>query len=817
MRNFAPLLAYPLYFNIPLFMNKLYVLLLGLFLLTGLPMEAKKKKETPQPPKKEEALAPVRPGLFGVQHQKDDWYFVIPDSLLGRPILTVTRFVTTPVGIQVHGGELANNQVLYWEKRGDQLLLRALMFDSTADSTAAIAAAVRNSAENPIIASLKIETTPKDSANRAALAAGGRGYRVKVTDLLKGDNAVIGMNQMSKTRFNVTALKGELSYVDTIKTFPINTEIISVKTYGAKPGGSNPSAYLAGQMTFRLNTSFVLLPKEPMRARTFDPRVGYFTDSFVEYSDAQQSVRRKTIATRWRLEPRPEDLDKYRRGELVEPQKPIVFYIDPATPKQWRKYLIMGVEDWQKAFEKAGFKNAIRAYEWPNDSTMSMEDARFSVIRYLASPVSNAYGPQIHDPRSGEILESHIGWYHNVMKLVHDWYFVQAGAVDERARKMQFDDELMGQLIRFVSSHEVGHTLGLRHNMGASSATPVENLRNKNWVEEHGHTASIMDYARFNYVAQPEDKIGDAGMFPRINDYDMWAIEWGYKYFPDAQSEKEERLALNRITNNRITGNRRLWFGGEGNDNDPCAQTEDLGDDAMKASTYGLKNLRYIVKHLPQWTYEEGDLGDNLEQMYGSVLGQFRRYIGHVTRNIGGIHHEYKSVEQTGAVYTPMTRERQKRALAWIDANVFTQPRWMISEDYVSRLGTSPEALIRPLAEMAVAPLVSATTFDRLARYAYGPQPYTPTEYIDDLFHVLFRETTTGARVGTWRRFIQQQAVLRLLKAWRMVPDSDGRPYTAALLRKIQSRLSTVRSADAATQAHYDDLRQQIKLAFEGK
>ena len=798
-------------------MNKLYVLLLGLFLLTGLPMEAKKKEETPQPPKKEEALAPVRPGLFGVQHQKDDWYFVIPDSLLSRPILTVTRFVTTPVGIEVHGGELANNQVLYWEKRGDQLLLRALMFDSTADSTAAIAAAVRNSAENPIIASLKIEATPKDSANHTALAAGGRGYRVKVTDLLKGDNAVIGMNQMSKTRFNVTALKGELSYVDTIKTFPINTEIISVKTYGAKPGGSNPSAYLTGQMTFRLNTSFVLLPKEPMRARTFDPRVGYFTDSFVEYTDAQQSVRRKTIATRWRLEPRAEDMEKYRRGELVEPKKPIVFYVDPATPKQWRKYLIMGVEDWQKAFEKAGFKNAIRAYEWPNDSTMSMEDARFSVIRYLASPVSNAYGPQIHDPRSGEILESHIGWYHNVMKLVHDWYFVQAGAVDERARKMQFDDELMGQLIRFVSSHEVGHTLGLRHNMGASSATPVENLRNKNWVETHGHTASIMDYARFNYVAQPEDKIGDAGMFPRINDYDMWAIEWGYKYFPDAQSEKEERLALNRITNNRITGNRRLWFGGEGNDNDPCAQTEDLGDDAMKASTYGLKNLRYIVKHLPQWTYEEGDLGTNLEQMYGSVLGQFRRYIGHVARNIGGIHHEYKSVEQTGAVYTPMTRERQKRALAWIDANVFTQPRWMISEDYVSRLGTSPEALIRPLAEMAVAPLVSATTFDRLARYAYGPQPYTPTEYIDDLFHVLFRETTTGARVGTWRRFIQQQAVLRLLKAWRMVPDGDGRPYTTALLRKIQSRLSTVRSADAATQAHYDDLRQQIKLAFEGK
>ncbi len=798
-------------------MNKLYVLLLGIFLLAGLPVEAKKKKETPPSPKKEEVLAPVRHGLFGVQHQKDDWFFVIPDSLLGRPILTITRFVSTPVATDVYGGELANNQVLYWEKRGEQLLLRALMFDSTADSTAAIAAAVRNSAENPIIASLKIEALPKDSANRAIVQSMGKGYRVKVTDLLKSDNPVIGMNQMSKTRFNLTTIKGELSYIDTIKTFPINTEIVSVKTYATKPGGNNPSAYLTGQMTFRLNTSFVLLPKEPMRARTFDPRVGYFTDSFVEYSDAQQSVRRKTIATRWRLEPRAEDMEKYRRGELVEPKKPIVFYVDPATPKQWRKYLIMGVEDWQKAFEKAGFKNAIRAYEWPNDSTMSMEDARFSVIRYLASPVSNAYGPHVHDPRSGEILESHIGWYHNVMKLVHDWYLVQAGAVDKRARKMEFDDELMGELIRFVSSHEVGHTLGLRHNMGASSATPVENLRNKAWVKEHGHTSSIMDYARFNYVAQPEDNIGDAGMFPRINDYDMWAIEWGYKYFPDAQSEKEERLALNRITNNRITGNRRLWFGGEGSDNDPCAQTEDLGDDAMKASSYGLKNLRYIVKNLPQWAYEEGDLGANLSQLYNSVLGQFRRYIGHVTRNIAGVHHEYKSVEQTGAVYTPMTRERQKRALAWIDANVFTRPHWMIAEDYVSRLSTSPEALIRPLAETAVAPLVSATTFDRLARYAYGEQPYTPTEYVNDLFNVLFRETATGAHLGTWRRFIQQQAVLRLIKAWRMVPDSDGRPYTAALLRKIQNRLAAVHSADAATQAHYDDLRQQIKMAFEGK
>ena len=255
------------------------------------------------------------------------------------------------------------------------------------------------------------------------------------------------------------------------------------------------------------------------------------------------------------------------------------------------------MEDWQKAFEQAGFKNAIIAKEWPKDRPdMSLEDARFSVIRYLASPIPNAYGPNVHDPRTGEIIESHIGWYHNVMKLVHDWYMVQAGAVDPRARKQEFDEELMGQLIRFVSSHEVGHTLGLRHNMGASAATPVEKLRDKAWVEKHGHTSSIMDYARFNYVAQPEDNISSEGIFPRINDYDKWAIQWGYSYFPNAKSEKEERKILNDLTVKTITGNRRLWFGGEGHDNDPLALTEDLSDDVMKASDYGLKNLRRVVK-----------------------------------------------------------------------------------------------------------------------------------------------------------------------------------------------------------------------------
>lgn len=790
----------------------LYVLPLALTLCAAPAQARKKKNETP--PAKVEKKAPIAKGFFGVQREKDDVFFVIPDSLLRRPMLVTTRFISTPAGAQVYGGELAGSKMLTWERHNNQLLLRAEMFESLADSTQRIWKSVEASAENPIVAAFKIEETLADSTSKL------KQYRIKVTDFLKGDNPVTSLETYRKTGFDIGGLRGDLSYIDTVKTFPINTEIQTVKTFSAKPN-KIPSAAVTGLVTLRLNTSFVLLPENLMRSRTFDPRVGYFTDNFVEFTDKQQQVKRRSVIARWRLEPKEEDIEKMKRGELVEPKKPIVYYIDPATPKQWVKYLILGVEDWQKAFEQAGFKNAIVAKEWPKDRPdMSLEDARFSVIRYLASPIPNAYGPNVHDPRTGEIIESHIGWYHNVMKLVHDWYMVQAGAVDPRARKQEFDEELMGQLIRFVSSHEVGHTLGLRHNMGASAATPVEKLRDKAWVEKHGHTSSIMDYARFNYVAQPEDNISSEGIFPRINDYDKWAIQWGYSYFPNAKSEKEERKILNDLTVKTITGNRRLWFGGEGHDNDPLALTEDLSDDVMKASDYGLKNLRRVVKGLPEWIYEEGNLGDNLAEGYKAVFGQYRRYVGHVLAQIGGVHREYKSVEQSGAVFKTMTRERQQRALAWLDKNVLECPTWMISEPYISRLSAKPQELIRPLADMAVSYLVSPNMFNNIAINATGAptaQAYTPTAYADDLLRVLLREATTPQRVGSWRRYVQQQAVTRLIKGWKATADGDGRPYMTSLLTRIQARLAAAHPQDAATRAHYAELSRQIRLAMEGK
>lgn len=758
--------------------------------LLSIPLPAASKvggKQTPQ------TTVSQQKGLFDVVYTGNEWFFYVPDSLLSREFLVTVRYASTPANTNQYGGELVNEQTVYFQKApGNKLLLRSRLLVNTADSVDAINKAIVISNTDPIIGSFKIESVER---NR---------YKIKVGSFFLEDNPAIGVTQQVKRSMGLQVLLGASSFIESIKSFPMNTEIRMVKTWMSSQS-NNYAAASTGKVTLGLNVSFVLLPKVPMQRRLFDPRVGYFADSFTYFSDNQQRVEPKRFITRWRLEPKDSaDMEKMKRNELVEPKKPIVFYIDPATPKQWVPYLIQGVNDWQVAFEKAGFKNAIYAKEWPeNDSTMSMEDARYSCIRYLASSMENAYGPHVHDPRSGEILESHICWYHNVMALVHDWYMVQAGTLDEAAQKMKFDTELMGQLIRFVSSHEVGHTLGLRHNFGSSSTVPVDSLRSKSFLEKYGHTPSIMDYARFNYVAQPEDSIPRSGIFPRINDYDNWAIEWGYKPMFNAYDDVSDHWELEKLTSERLANNPRLWFGdGETNrTNDARCQTEDLGDNAMQASEYGIKNLKRIVKVLPQWTYESNDInGKNLSSIYNQVNSQFMRYCYHVIANIGGVYYNYKTVDQPGDVYVDEPKVKQEEAVAFLEHNVLTEPKWLIAEPYMLRIMPNPQMFVERLGTKVLGSMLSSAVLDRMTA------TYPVDEYLPRVYDYLFSEVSNNAQPSSYRKALQRYAVSRLLSIFN---TSQQKPYYPVVLKQL--KMLQTRFKAASGQPHFAALADLIE------
>lgn len=777
----------------------------------------------------------TKKGLFWVHKVEDKWFFEIPNSILGNEIMVVNRFSKVPSGANVYGGEIISQQTIKFEKGPDKnVFIRYIAEINVADSTSKIYKAVQNSSLNPLVGAFPIQAYGKDSATSV----------IDVTDFLKGDNQLTSVSSNRKKSLGLSNIASDRSYVADVKAFPINVEIKTVKTFNANPptpmpffGGSNAFdvANATGVATLELNSSFLLLPKVPMAKRLFDPRVGYFADDYTVYSDDQQKVDNQVFAVRWRLEPKDIDRARWEKGELVEPKKQIVYYIDPATPKQWRPYLIAGINDWQKAFEKAGFKNAIVGKEWPeNDTTMSMEDARYSVIRYFASPTENAYGPNVHDPRSGEILESHVGWYHNVMKLVHDWYMVQASAIDPKARKMKFDDELMGQLIRFVSSHEIGHTLGLRHNMGSSSRTPVELLRNKKWVEEHGHTASIMDYARFNYVAQPEDNVSEKGIFPRIGDYDDWAIRWGYSY-TGGKTPKEDHLINNKWIVEALSKNPRLWFGGEGRNGDPRAQTEDLGDDNMKASAYGIKNLQREMLQLPEWTKEDGDVYQNLSDLYTQVLGQFTRYMGHVLTNVGGIEETFKSVEQPGAVYAPTAKDKQHRAVLFLNEQIFATPEWLLNKDILAKINNPGRD--NNVKTLQVNVLNALLSNDRVAKIInsnafYGADTlYTPNDLFADVHSGVWGELSSGSAVSDYRRNLQEAYVNRLINILKPADNasaalpfqlggstpSDLKALARKELKSLRVSLKQATSPDEKTKDHYANLADVIDSFFDDK
>lgn len=764
--------------------------------------KGKHEQAAPAPRKQEQKPSISRKGMLGVEKVGKDWFMEVPDSLLGKDILAMTRFTSTPSNSGQFGGEECNEQVVFFQMNPDStLLLRSRMTVNLADSTQAIAKAINVSNEHPIIGAFPLEKH-RDGVSR-----------IKVTPFLNSDNPM-GMATYMKKAFSLGMPDGSLSYVEDIRTYPTNTEIRLTKTYNSN-NMHLPASEATGKVTFGLNISLVLLPEEPMMPRLYDKRVGFFYHGYNSFTDRQQRVESKRMAARFRLEPKSEeDAERMRRGELIEPLKPIVFYIDPATPKQWRKYLILGVNDWQAAFEQAGWKNAIRGEEWPeNDTTMSPEDARFSMIRYLASPIANAYGPHVSDPRSGEILEAHVCWYHNVMSLVHDWYMVQAGSIDEAARKMHYDEELMGELIRFVSSHEVGHSLGLRHNFGSSSTVPTDSLRSKAFVEQYGHTPSIMDYARFNYVAQPEDGISRTGIFPRIGDYDKWAIEWGYRYQPDARTPLEDHKAMEpRVA--EAQKNPRLWWGdGEMlRGVDPRRQTEDLGDDAVKSSNYGILNLKREMAQLEKWTAADDDIYDtNLGELYAEMRDQYMRYAGHVAGYVGGTYETFRTRAQGGTAYEPTPLQKQKEAMKWLEDNVLNEPEWMREFAYCRTLTRDTRTLTLPIAQYG-----SSLILRRLDRLN---DLYPADRFISDLVRLSFTEAQTGRSVSLYRQTLQNSLVSTLISAFNSMGTATGSTQRADILLALRSIQSKVRNAgsDAKSRAHFSNLADRIERTLAVK
>ncbi len=805
--------------------NTFYLLCLMIFTISfsntaNAQIFSKKKKNQPTqaPPKKDKSkIKPYKDiitekavsssGLITTHKVGENNYFEIGDSLLNKEILVVSRISGFVKGLNFGGAGTKSRpqQVIRFERKDDKILLREVSYNSIASEEKPIYESVRNNNFEPVIMVFDIK----------ALGKGKNSVIIDVTPLFTTDVPMFGaMYDFQEKSFGIRGVDKKRSFIESMRSFPQNVEVRHVLTYN----GSDklPDNQLTGALSIELNQSFVLLPEEPMLPRLHDARVGYFSISQIDYGSEAQKAQSKRYITRWRLEPK--DPDAYYNGELVEPVKPIIYYIDPATPTEWVPFLKQGIEDWQPAFEAAGFKNAIIAKEAPSkeeDPDWTPEVIRYSTIRYVSTDIQNAQGPHVHDPRTGEILESDIIWYHNVMNLLRNWYFIQTAAINPAARSVQFETAVMGQLIRFVSAHEVGHTLGLPHNMGSSVAYPVDSLRSRYFTKKMGTAPSIMDYARFNYVAQPED--GEVGLMPGVGLYDKWSIKYGYQLNRNVSTPEEDK----KITDQWVlekAGDPIYRFGRQrGLPLDPSAQTEDLGDNSVKASDYGIKNLKRIVPKLIEWTEESGKDFTDLNELYGQVYGQFNRYMGHVTANVGGVYEMYQTYDEDKPIYSHVSKERQREAMMFLNQQLFETPTWLIDKEIIGRI--EPSGVISRIGRVQSRTLDILLLNDRLNRIIENEAINGNDAYGIEILFKDLQSGIFGASIDagdSYKRNLQRMYVDKLIAKLESnsntVKSTDISAVVRSALMKLKSDISSSANyrGTSLKSAHFQDLVARI-------
>ena len=792
--------------------------------------------QDPQPRPYASVITPravTKSGVFKVHQIGSRLYFEIPRAEFNKDFVIVSTLAGTPDEIGIRGTQGGNNLVRF-EKRDNRIFVREQDYrDIIADTAASQKLASELIGVTKILAALNIEAYGADSS-----------AVIEVTRMFTG-----GVPEYTALGRRAT-VDATRSYIERFGAYSRNVNVTAVQSFtpqGGAPGAGGPpgaAAAATAPTTEKYTFSIAKLPDVPMQPRLRDERVGYFSVSQRDFSGATQRVESRTFISRWRLE-----CSDKKVGNLCVPKKPVTYYLDPATPAWIKPWIKKGIEDWQVAFEAAGFSKGIVAAEVPaNDPDFSGEDATVSMVRWLPSATENAVGPSLKDPRTGEILDADVQTYLNVMNLGRDWYFTQVGPLDKRTHKFPFPDSLAGRIMEYITAHEVGHTLGFQHNFKASSMYPVDSVRSKTWVAKMGHTPTLMDYARFNYVAQPEDGIALDDLIPKVGPYDKFAVMWGYTPLPNAKSAEAEKPTLDKWSKMQDT---IPWYrfasdaGAQGAD--PAEQSEAVGDaDAVKATTYGIKNLKRVVALLEDATaWKEGDTYDNLEELYGRTVGQWSTEMGHVARIIGAEYKQEKLVGQKGPVWRNVEPKRQKEALQFLLDNAYTTPTWLLDDNILRKIEASGSLnRVGSAQARSLASVVSNERFERMleqeALAKSKSDVYALGDMLTDLRHGLWKEIETGASIDAFRRRLQRTYLEAMASKINPpaaaggagagagggrgagaapVSTADFRPILKSEMRALDADLATAiaKTSDRMSKAHLEDARDQIRKMLDPK